>query len=55
MKTLNKYYDFLIENEIATENEVNLVTNINGYNIESFNNILYCKTGYRTKDQYLNS
>jgi len=53
METLNNYYEFLIDYDIATEDEVNLVTNINGYNIESFNSILYSKTGYRTKKQYL--
>ena len=36
---------------IATEEEINLVTAINGYNEETACNILYARTGYRSFDQ----
>lgn len=39
-------WDFIIENQIATESELQLVTNINGYNIKSLNDVIYCNTGY---------
>jgi hypothetical protein len=52
MKDLNLYYDNLIQYGIATQEEINLVTNINGWNEQTFNNILYVKTGYRDWEQY---
>lgn len=45
-------YVWLIENGIASEETVDVVTDINGYNMEALNDILYCKTGYRDREQY---
>jgi len=53
MNNLNKIYDLLIELEVATENEIQLVTNINGWNKESFNDIIYVKTGYNNIEQLI--
>jgi hypothetical protein len=53
--SLDKIWDFIIDNSIATESELQLVTNINGYNKESLNAIIYAKTGYRSIKQYENS
>jgi hypothetical protein len=52
MKDLNLYYDNLIQYGIATQEEINLVTNINGWNKQTFNDILYVKTGCRDWEQY---
>lgn len=38
-------FDYIIENGYATEEEVKLVTYINGFNEESLNNILEVRTG----------
>lgn len=46
-------HDYLVECGIATEDEVSLVTSINGYNKESMEDILYSRTGYRDFDQLL--
>lgn len=51
--SLEEQFDYLIENEICTEEEMQLVTKINGYNEESVNDILYVRTGYRSLEQYL--
>ena len=51
MDKLNKIFDFIIEWEIATEDEIQLVTKINGWNEESLNDIIYVKTGYRDMEQ----
>ena len=51
MNKLNKIYDFLIEWNVAIESEIQLVTKINGWNEESFNDIIYVKTGYRDMEQ----
>lgn len=42
---------YLIENNIATEEEVILVCSINGYNQETLEDILYARTGYRSFEQ----
>ena len=44
--------NFLIEQEIATEDEISLVTEINGCSIDTLNDILYARTGYRDLDAY---
>lgn len=43
----------LLEFGIATEDEINIVSNINGYSVESMEAILYAKTGYRDIYQLL--
>lgn len=50
---LNEQIDFLINNCIATEEEVRLVMDITGRNEETINNILFARTGYRSIEQYL--
>ena len=44
-------WDYLVDTGIATEKELQLITNINGYNMESLNDVIYVKTGYRTAEQ----
>lgn len=48
-----KIYDFIVSNEIATETEISLVTNINGWNVETLNSIIWCRTAYHDADQCL--
>ena len=50
---LNEQIEFLINNCIATEEEVRLVMDITGRNEETINNILYARTGYRSIEQYI--
>ena len=52
-KEMNKLWDYLLECEIATQEEINLVTAINGTNLDSFESILYARTGYRSLEQNL--
>ena len=47
----NLLYDFIRDNEIATESEIELVTNINGYSEETLNDIIHCRTGYHDVPQ----
>ena len=51
MEELGRMYDWLIEMEIATHKELELITDINGYNMETLNDVLYARTGYRDRDQ----
>ena len=48
-----KIWDFIINNEIATEDELQLITDINRYNKEALNNVIYAKIGYHDMDQVL--
>ena len=48
---LNKMWDYLIDEGIATEEELQLITYINGYNIEALNAVLYVRTGYNDIEQ----
>ena len=50
-KYFNELYEYLIECNIATEEEISLVTSINGSNEDSLNSILYSRTGYRSLEQ----
>ena len=50
-KEMNELWDYITEREIATENEIRLITSINGTNLDTFESILYSRTGYRSLDQ----
>ena len=56
MKTqdqLNNMYDTILELELCTFEEIELVTDINGFNEQALNDIVYARAGYQTLDQYL--
>lgn len=44
-------WDFIVDNNIATEDEVRLVSDINGLNEETMTDIIYAKTGLRSYEQ----
>lgn len=48
---VNALWDEILERGIATAEELELITSINGYNIESLNDVIYCRTGYNSIDQ----
>ena len=50
--SLEDYYDYLINNIGVNEKTINCITSINGYNKNTFDNILYYFTGYRDLEQY---
>jgi len=52
MKKINKLWDWLVDIGIATNEELKLITGINGYNIDTLHDVLYYRTGYRTREQY---
>lgn len=49
--TKEEMWDYLTENLIATEDELKLVTCINGYNEDAMESVLYARTGYRSFEQ----
>ena len=52
MTDINTLWTLLEVYGIATEEEIDLVTNINGYSEETLNDILYARTGYRDIAQF---
>ena len=44
-------WDFIVDNNIATDNEVILVSDINGWNEETMTDIIYARTGLRSYEQ----
>lgn len=49
---LNEIFNYLEDMQIATAEEIQLITDINGWNEETANDILYVRTGYRNLEQY---
>jgi len=54
MRDLNNTIEKITDYGIATEKEISLITNINGYNKETLNDVIFCRTGYRDIEQYEN-
>lgn len=52
---IEKIWDYLVESEIATEEELELITCINGYSVETLNDVIYARTGYRSLDQLIDN
>lgn len=48
---IDQVWQLLLDYDIATENELHLVTNINGYNMKSLESIIYSRTGLNSVDQ----
>lgn len=49
--TINEMWDYLYDHDIATQDELQLVTDICGYSKETMLDILYARTGYRNFEQ----
>lgn len=52
--TIEQVWDLLSQYGIATSKELQLVTTINGYNIDTLEDVLYARTGLRSIEQLLN-
>lgn len=50
---VDQIYELLIELELFTEEELKLLTYINGFNIQTLEDALYARYGYRDVDQLL--
>ena len=51
--TIEQVWDLLLQYDIATEDELKLVTRINGYNMDTLDDIIYVRTGLRDIEQLL--
>jgi hypothetical protein len=44
-------YETLVDEELFTEDELRLITDINGYSIDTLNDCIFARYGYRTYEQ----
>ena len=51
MKKINEMWGWLVDMGIATDEELQLITDINGYSIDTLEDVLYSRTGYRSREQ----
>ena len=52
-KELEKLWDLLVNYEIASEESLKLVTCLNGYSLETMEDVLYALTGYHSYEQFM--
>ncbi len=45
-------WDFLLENELVSEETLKIVTTMNGYSLNTLESVLFAVTGYRSLSQY---
>ena len=48
---ITEIWDYLINHGICTEDELKMITDINGYNVETLEDVIYARTGYRNLEQ----
>ncbi|MBQ0099722.1 MAG: hypothetical protein KBS91_04170 [Firmicutes bacterium] len=51
MQEVNELYSRLIDENYFTEEELSLVTCINGYTVDTLNDCIYARYGYHTYEQ----
>lgn len=54
MDNFNELFDNLIDMGFFTEDELVLVTNINGSTVDTLNDCIYARYGYRSFQQMVN-
>lgn len=52
-KQIEKLWDLLVNYELATDTTLQLVTRLNGYTLETMEDVLYALTGYRSYEQFM--
>lgn len=50
-REIERVWKVLVDTGIATDEELQLVTSINGYNIDTLNDVIYVRTGYHNIEQ----
>ena len=50
-KKMNELLDLLIEYMVATQKELELMTCLDGYNVDAFNNVMYALADYQLIEQ----
>jgi len=50
---IEKLWDLIVNDELATVQSLQLVTRLNGYTLETMEDILYALTGYHSYEQFM--
>ena len=50
---IEKLWDLIVNYELATEQSLQLVTRLNGYTLETMEDVLYALTGYHSSEQFM--
>lgn len=50
---INELWDVLLDGELFTYEELRLLTNINGFDIETLNDAIFSRYGYRDYEQMM--
>ena len=51
--TVEELFELLIDLNLFTKQELQLITCINGFNLQTLEDALYCRYGYGSVDQFL--
>ena len=52
-RQLEKLWDLIVNYELATEQSLQLVTRLNGYTLETMEDVLYALTGCHSYEQFM--
>ena len=52
-KQIEKLWDLIVNYELTSEQSLQLVTRLNGYTLETMEDVLYALTGYRSYEQFM--
>ena len=52
MDEVTELYNKILDYNIVSEETLRIITDINGYSIETLNDVIYAATGYRSIEQY---
>ena len=51
MTDVERLYNYLIDNEIFTESEIEIAVYFDGWTLDTMETLLYMRTGYRSFEQ----
>lgn len=50
---MQKVWDFIIDNDIASEETLTIIAGINGESEETLNEVIFAVTGYKNIEEYM--
>lgn len=50
---IEEIYNYMIDYDLVSNETLDIITSINGYNEDTLNDVLYCVSGYHDIEQYL--
>lgn len=53
MEKVDQIYNYLTENQFFMDSELSLLTDINGYTVDTLNSAIYARYGFRTFEDLL--